>query len=300
MLILAVMLAAAPESCAGCHAERVQSYRETAHHRASMPASAETIRGSFEQGRNVLRTAVDAVYFLMERRGDAFYQTGIDRARSRSERFDFVIGSGRRGQSYLYGKNGALYQLPVSFLALTGDWINSPGYPDGKIFFDRAIPRQCLDCHMTAADAGRFTAGIGCAKCHGTAEKHPEIRSPARLDRDRQVAVCAACHSGLAEAPKADVHGNQVGLLQQSRCYRASPRMSCSTCHDVHRVERDVVALSARCGTCHAAAQCKQASRADNCIDCHMPRQKSQAITFQAAGRELAQTYRTHRIGIYR
>jgi hypothetical protein len=44
------------------------------------------------------------------------------------------------------------------------------------------------------------------------------IRNPAKLDRDAKVALCAACHSGLGDGAEADVHGNQVGLLRQSKC----------------------------------------------------------------------------------
>jgi formate-dependent nitrite reductase cytochrome c552 subunit len=42
-----------------------------------------------------------------------------------------------------------------------------------------------------------------------------------------------------------------------------------------------------------------QAMRTDNCIDCHMPKQESQVMTFQTAGKTMAQSYRTHTIGIY-
>lgn len=99
------------------------------------------------------------------------------------------------------------------------------------------------------------------------------IVSPATLSRDRQVDACALCHNGingveskpafsfvpgdnLAEFIAAssagahdqlDVHGNQVGLLKQSRCFRASPNMSCATCHDVHAPELPAASYSSRC-----------------------------------------------------
>jgi hypothetical protein len=278
-----------------------QTYQQTAHFLTSSSANSTTIRGSFLEGRNVLRTADPQVDFQMERKSDAFYQTAFDHGRTHSERFDLVLGSGRRGQSYLYWKGGLLYQLPVSYLALTGGWMNSPGYPDGEVLFDRVIPPQCLECHATGgAKAGQFVAGITCQKCHGQAEQHPAIGNPARLDRDGQVELCAACHSGLGDGGEADVHGNQVGLLRQSRCYRSSPEMSCSSCHNIHRVERDLAAMSARCSTCHAAPRHKRPFTANgNCIDCHMPLRESKVITFRTSGSLLAQQYRTHKIAIY-
>jgi len=296
---MALMAGAAP--CGPCHQAVVTSYQQTAHFLTSSSADSTTIRGSFLEGRNALQTAVPGVYFRMERRGEAFYQTAFDHGRSHSERFDLVLGSGRRGQSYLYWKGGLLYQLPVSYLALTGGWMNSPGYPAGEVHFERVIPPQCLECHATeGARAGQFLAGIACQKCHGPAEQHPAIPNPARLDREGKMALCAACHSGAGNGAEADVHGNQVGLLRQSQCYRNSPGMSCSTCHNIHRVERDLLAMSARCSACHAAPRHKRTVQADkNCIDCHMPQQESKAITFRTSGSQLAQQYRTHKIAIY-
>jgi len=248
----------------------------------------------------VLQTASPDVFFRMEKKGDAFYQTSSEQGKTHSERFDLVLGSGRRGQSYLYWKNGLLYQLPVSYLALTGGWVNSPGYPDGEVHFDRQIPLRCLECHATeGARAGQFLAGITCGKCHGPAAQHPAIRNPAKRDRDGQVSLCAACHSGLGNGAEADVHGNQVGLLRQSNCFRNSPQMTCSTCHNIHRVERDLVAMSARCASCHASGTCPHAAEATNCIDCHMPVQESKVITFRSGGQQFAQTYRTHKIAVY-
>jgi enediyne biosynthesis protein E4 len=295
---MAPMAGAVP--CGPCHQAVVQSYLRTAHFLTSDRANAQSIRGNFGEGHNILRTASPDVHFVMERRDDAFYQTAFDHGKTRSERFDLTIGSGQRGQSYLYWKNGLLYQLPVSYFALTGEWINSPGYPDGEVHFDRMITLRCLECHATeGARAGQFLPGILCRKCHGTAEQHPAIRNPAALDRDRQVALCAACHSGLGSRAAADVHGNQVALLQRSECYRNSSAMSCSTCHNIHRVERDLAGMSARCTGCHAAPRHTQKVAADNCIDCHMPRQQSKVITFQTAGTQTAQLYRTHDIAVY-
>jgi hypothetical protein len=300
MVIPVAALLAGMASCGPCHPAIAESYARTAHFRTSSRAGPETIRGSFEAGHNLLRTRDPEIYFRMERRGDSFYQVAEDHGTTRAERFDLVMGSGRRGQTYLYLKNRILYQLPVSYSVLAAGWVNSPGYVDGKVYFDREIQPSCMECHSTLAGT-QLLPGITCRKCHGMgAQKHADLRNPARLDREAKIAVCAACHSGLDSDPKAEVHGNQVGLLRRSRCFQNSPAMSCLNCHHVHRLERDLAVLSAGCLGCHARAQCKQAAAAGNCIDCHMPRQESQVITFRTAGNKvLAQTYRTHQIGIY-
>ncbi len=285
--------------CASCHKTIAESFARTAHARASGLASAETIAGSFEPGRNELRTHRDGVWFRMRQRGGRFYQTGIDAAGERTEPFDLVIGSGRRGQSYLYWRDGLLFQLPVSYHVQSGKWINSPGYEDGVVHFGRGIPPQCLDCHASGFRlessgskpryAAGHTTGLTCAKCHGEANRHEELKRPASLD------LCARCHSGLPGESHGgpDVHGNQVGLLQASRCFQKSGSMSCGSCHDVHRVERDPAALSARCGLCHAPGNCpKAAGNSTGCVECHMPLTPSKLIQVQS--------YRTHRIAVYR
>jgi len=168
---VAAALLAGVASCSPCHEAAGQSYRQTAHFLTSGRAGESTIRGSFAEGRNVLETAKPGVSFRMERKGDAFYQTAFDHGKTHSERFDLVLGSGRRGQSYLYWKGSLLYQLPVSYAALTGGWVNSPGYPDGEVHFDRVIPPQCLECHATEGPKpGQFEAGIACRKCHGPSQ----------------------------------------------------------------------------------------------------------------------------------
>src|SRR2546430_15930290 len=101
--------------CEACHREIVATFRETAHFRTSADASARSIKGQFAAGRNVLRTGSKGIYFRMQRRDNVFYQTAVDSARgqSRTERIDLVVGSGRRGQTYLYWRGGPLFELPA-------------------------------------------------------------------------------------------------------------------------------------------------------------------------------------------
>lgn len=168
--------------------------------------------------------------------------------------------------------------------------------------FGRGIPPACLECHPSrfrlepAANGLRYaqdySLGIQCSKCHGEASRHEQIVRPSGLD------LCARCHSGLDhEKPsEADVHGNQVSLLKASRCFQRSGSLTCSTCHDVNRMERDPGVLSARCGLCHEQSSCKTASQtgdgSSRCVECHMPVAQSKLIEVQ--------TYRSHRIAVYR
>lgn len=329
---LALVLLALPASaddCGACHREIAASFSGTAHFRTSQPATAASILGSFDDGRNVLRTRAAGTYFVMERREDGFYQTGHQAGKARSARFDLVIGSGRRGQSYLYWRGGLLFQLPVSYLAAAGEWMNSPGYADGAVHFDRLIPPRCLECHTTRIRSAVDSEwGIGCAKCHGRGADHSALVNPARFSRDRALDLCGWCHSGIREPirpsftyrpgqelaeyllpedghAEPDVHGNQVGLLRSSRCFQRSPEMTCANCHNVHREERDLAAMARKCESCHEPGRCAAAARlggriAGGCVLCHMPEQRSKVITIQTRRAPFAQPYRTHAIGIYR
>jgi hypothetical protein len=300
--LLAATSAWSALDCAACHRTISQSFAATPHANTSRVANAESIAGSFARGRDLLTTGSRDVYFRMEKRGDAYYLTGVQGRRSQTERVDMVIGSGRRGQSYLYWRDGLLFQLPVSWHAGSRSWIMSPGYEERQVHFGRAIPPGCLNCHGSGFRveipaggkpryAADYTLGMSCASCHGEPEHHQEIKRPAGVD------LCAGCHSGIAEEGTAepDVHGNQVALFKTSRCFLESGgTMTCTTCHDVHRVQRDTSALSSRCSICHGKNACPKAAGEGGviCIDCHMPLMSSKLIAVQK--------YRTHRIAVYR
>ncbi len=345
---------ASVRSCQPCHQEIVASFLETGHYRTSAAATPQSVHGRFSAGHNVLRTGRPGVYFKMERDGNGFRETAFDSIHgwSRSERIDLAIGSGRRGQSFLYWRGGLLFELPVSFLTGSERWINSPGYVDGQIDFERLIEPHCLECHGTSFPlrrAGRavvyardYVLGITCDKCHGEAQAHVRyqashpgdstahyILNPARFSRERKVDGCALCHSGerdpkqppfsyrpgatlddyfqpaASQAAVPDVHGNQVGLLRRSKCFRSSPDFSCSTCHDVHRPQRDVAAFAQKCLACHRTDTHPRADvigerMLPDCINCHMPNRRSQALQINTATQQFPLYFRSHQIAIYR
>src|SRR5438552_16158276 len=102
-------------SCTACHQQIVATFTQTAHFRTSAEATARSVKGPFAAGHNLLRTRSEGVYFKMERRNVAFYQTGVDSARGRSttERVDVVVGAGRRGPCCLAWEAGLLFEVVV-------------------------------------------------------------------------------------------------------------------------------------------------------------------------------------------
>jgi hypothetical protein len=351
-------------ACLSCHPRA--SYLHTAHALTSQAASRDSILGSFAKGSDVLMIADPAtagdnpgLYFKMDSQGDGFFVAAFagwpGQLTTRREKIDLVIGSGVRGQSYLYWKGDRLFELPVSYWTDGHRWINSPGYKDGTMNFSRAVIPRCLECHATSIralspdplgnqyDPASLVTGISCERCHGPGANHvalekagapaaaSAILNPAKFSRDRQIDLCALCHNGIRTdelvpafsylpgqpldnylrrtegelAAHPDVHGNQVGLLQKSRCYVSSPGMSCSTCHDVHEPEKVAASYSSRCLTCHQVQSCGMAKTmgkqiASNCIDCHMPVEPTNAIASQTAGEEIRPKMRNHWIRVYR
>jgi Cytochrome c554 and c-prime len=357
-------------ACLRCHEKLGASYLQTSHHLTSQLAGKESILGTFSGSGSTLRIldslpggSTPALYFRMEAKDDGYYETAIagvpGHEQSHSARIDVVTGSGTRGQTYLYWLGDQLFELPLSYWADGRRWINSPGYRDQTANFSRAIYPRCLECHASGivprstdpltnhyAPASLVT-GISCETCHGDGTEHvtahaarptsapdlsPDktILNPARFSRERQVDLCALCHSGAQRvelepafsyvpgqpleyylksgpvdaADQPEVHGNQVGLLNKSRCCLSSPTMSCSTCHDVHTAERPAATYSSRCLNCHQVASCNMSKTlgpkiAENCIDCHMPKQPTNAIISKTAGNEVRATMRTHWIRIY-
>lgn len=189
--------------------------------------------------------------------------------------------------------------------------------------------------------------GIDCERCHGPAKEHvvyhkknPELKlaknivTHKALNTQQKLAGCVICHSAAenvqsrykfvpgnsiadfynesAPNPDAnsDVHGNQYGLLSQSKCFQESKTMDCTTCHDSHNVAIESLSKqSEKCLSCHSEAKnnfCTAKvphgiSLKDNCIDCHMPKKASGVIGFYLSGKSEISPYllRTHRIGIY-
>lgn len=354
-VLTCVTTAASNDQCLSCH-KTYSAYSSTAHHLTSRLASKESILGKFN---DILKTSEPELFYKMEARANGFFQTGVlgtpPDAVSISQRFDLVIGSGRKGQTYLYwGENDQLFQLPVSYWTALGNWVNSPGYGDRTLDFSRRVLPRCLECHasafqpvtgMSVANRYRrdgYVLGVSCERCHGPGAQHIALNStpdakpaqqaivnPAKLSRQQQMDLCGLCHGGigLAKAPPfsfvvgnaladhiqlekpkpdepLDVHGNQLALLERSKCFKES-NMTCSTCHDVHQPQRDAGYFSDKCLQCHKVQSCRLFPKrgraiAGKCVDCHLPNQSSNVIFSSHDRVRITPKVRNHWIKVYR
>lgn len=200
--------------------------------------------------------------------------------------------------------------------------------------FDRASFEPgigCETCHGPGAKhVALETEQVAHRSKLGSEVARTAILNPAKFSRDRQIDLCALCHHGIDREPLApafsyvpgeplskyfrpietaavehpDVHGNQVGLLERSRCFRESSNMTCSTCHDTHAPERTAASYSDRCLSCHRWQGCPESKHIGigiktRCIDCHMPIEPTKVIVSTTAGAEVHATMRNHWIKVY-
>ncbi|KAA9038198.1 hypothetical protein FW778_15735 [Ginsengibacter hankyongi] len=198
-------------------------------------------------------------------------------------------------------------------------------------------------------DHNEILYGVQCEKCHGPSAKHVEyqtqnpkdqvgryIINPSKFSRQQSLDLCGLCHGGRLQkttpsfefiagdtlskyfvpstagptTKEIDVHGNQLGLMKESKCFRLSTTMTCITCHNTHENERVQTELfSQRCMTCHNKEHgtfCKidpatVSSIKSNCIDCHMPKQPSMSVALLLPGHiePTAALIHTHLIKVY-
>lgn len=160
-------------------------------------------------------------------------------------------------------------------------------------------------------------SGVTCERCHGPGAEHANgggaIVNPAKLPAGRRDAVCMQCHlEGDAAIERAGKHlyqyrpgddlsefiryyvltdsrgtglgaTSQFEALAQSTCKKKSgDAMSCTSCHDPHRVVKEEERVSfyrAKCIACHGAkfAAKHHVDRPD-CTSCHMPALPSKNI----------------------
>lgn len=216
---------AGSQTCRNCHADIYKGFSKTAHHLTSAVAKKDLIAGSFEHDKNSFYYN----YYEVVRAEDTdsgLYQIAYYKGQEKeAKRFDIIIGSGVKGQTYLYWNKDRLFQLPLSYFTGTDSWVNSPGYPSYRPFFNRPVTARCMECHgtyvssitdsggITRIDKNQIIYGVECESCHGPAQRHVEYQSqhpgdktgkfivnPALLSRQQQLDQCALCHSGMQKS----------------------------------------------------------------------------------------------------
>jgi hypothetical protein len=208
-----------PKSCVSCHKIQVDGFLKTGKGRSFYPASNKekfenwNAKPVYDPDKNFYYQPIQAgnQFFVKE-----FRLENTDTIHSRTERIDFFIGSGNQTRSYLYKRNGYLYEIPITWYSKKKIWDLSPGYEGGSNSrFDREIGLECLYCHNSGFEAipssinrySNFGQALACESCHGGVKAHLnemvktkgksgnlKIVSLGKLPLQAQLDVCRQCH----------------------------------------------------------------------------------------------------------
>jgi hypothetical protein len=225
----------------------------------------------------------------MEERDSGLFQVAyLDNIAKQQARFDMVMGSGSKGQSYLSWLNNTVFQLPVSYFVQGRQWINSPGFPPKYILYNRNIPVGCFECHSSYInrtnsqivngnmidhfDKTQIIYGIDCERCHGPLAEHARyqeenpavktakfVTSIATLQRQQKTELCAICHSGAGQVKSSTFYYNPGSKLSDYEQLDSSVKKPEDI--DVHGKQYQSL----------AASKCFLKSKSLTCVSCHNP-----------------------------
>ena len=276
-------------TCIECHAQIVEDHYKTAHYNSLQLANKTTIKGSFENGKNMLALN-DKVVFNFIEKDSGFYQEPKFKGQNTpfySAKMDLVVGSGTKGQSYLMWNNNDLFQLQASYFTPTDSWINSPGALN-QLSPARPVIERCLECHTTYAQnisgskngnqfhRKNWVYGIDCQRCHGSVKEHviyhkqnPEdkvakhIIKHSSLSRQQRLDACALCHSGLRTKTTERAFSFWVGDTLRKFSFPDYDEASLNEL-DVHGNQYGLL----------RASKCFTKSTSLDCTTCHNPHKK--------------------------
>ncbi len=319
------------EECASCHEKRVREFRLTNHANAIRIPDPKLMPPGFSPGSNRLSCQA-GLDFEMKREGNDFFSMALLSGRAgkppqlETNKIDFVYGWGRLDEVNFSWDQDRLLELPMAWLFPQETWGISSAFRVGDSQrFSREATANCLECHTTwfayyPGSGNRykpesFLLGVTCERCHGPGKDHvahhkahrdtlegAKIVAPADLSRDRQLDICAQCHSNAirqmgppftyrpgqpldqtfrpiqTKFTEDDHVANQLKGLKQSKCFQKDESLTCTTCHNPHKSHEpgqpDSGAKS--CAKCHKPADCREQPkipegvRAD-CVGCHLP-----------------------------
>lgn len=217
------------ETCRTCHAGIYDTYIQTGMGQSFDHATRQKSAADFAAHAVVYDKDLDFYYkpywqndslYIMEYRTE-----GKDTVHKKTQKIDYIIGSGQHTNSHIFSNNGYFYQAPITFYTQKRKWDLAPGFEGGvNTRFSRLIELECMSCHNGYPDFVKNSqnkyltvkTGIDCERCHGpgglhVAEKRAgtiidtskgpdySIVNPRRLPTELQNNICQRCHlQGIA------------------------------------------------------------------------------------------------------
>lgn len=190
-------------------------------------------------------------------------------------------------------------------------------YGESSFFPEHLEAIDCERCHGPAQNHVNLARSGAAAEAIAQA-----IVNPGNLSNELQMEVCMQCHlettsgnlphsvhaidkgifgyrpgepleqyryafdhpAGTGHDDKFEI-ASQAYRLRKSACFiKSEGRMTCTTCHDPHRVPKDRISAAIQsCFDCHNPKDCMEKMELrlpvqDNCIQCHMPRRRTDDV----------------------
>ena len=282
-------------ACASCHREKSQSYSHTAMANALTHVGQSKILQShplmtFRTGTYLYEIANDGAEFL--------YRV-TNGKETLSEPLLYAFGNAHDGQTYIFSRNGKLFESRLSYYTAidgldwtVGDALQTPSNLEEALGRDinGDEARNCFSCHATGAVVNTklhlddLMPGVICEACHGPGEKHSmaklldveaeaPIFNPKTLDPETlSQEFCGACHRGVdTVAMMPDLGGVNNVRFQPYRLFNSrghdpkDPHFACTACHDPHlNLSQQEVANDSNCKVCHGLNATKPTTRASH------------------------------------
>ncbi|HEX4609707.1 MAG TPA: hypothetical protein VH092_16025, partial [Urbifossiella sp.] len=181
-------------ACADCHNDLCASYHRHPMGRSLDRAADAPPAERYDAPTNPFRAG--PFRYQVIRAGDKVIHrewcedaAGAVVAETRAE-VAYAVGSGTQGRSYLLGRDGFLFESPITWYVAKGGWGLSPGYEGVNAHSTRPIGPRCVFCHAgesrpvpdTMNEYARPPFGqlaIGCERCHGPGALHVAARAAA-------------------------------------------------------------------------------------------------------------------------
>jgi cytochrome c554/c'-like protein len=271
-------------ACIQCHKSKA-SQEQTAMARTATRAENSAVLKrrqilTFSGGPNV--------HEIKTENGKSLYSVS-DGKSTTSTPLQWAFGVGKVGQTYVFERDGRMYEGRASYFATIDALDFTPSRTidrpaDGEPAMGRLLSstetRRCFSCHTTVfstrppSSVVDVVPGVTCEACHGPGRIHVEamrkdkeeqglaaIVNPAPFNPIDSVDFCGACHATYWDVTLAGEKGisalrSQPFRLQSSRCWGdGDRRITCVACHNPHEpLERDARVYDERCLTCHRAA----------------------------------------------
>ncbi len=218
------------ETCKGCHQSIYETFIQTGMGQSFGHATRQKSAADFTPAHAIVYDSALDYYYKPYWTNDSFYimeyrlEEG-DTVHKRTQKVDYIVGSGQHTNSHIFGTNGYLFQAPITFYTQSKRWDLAPGFEKGASSrFQRLIQLECMSCHnaypdFVANSENKYTkvmTGIDCERCHGPGSLHVQERqtstpidtskgpdysivNPRRLSTELQNNVCQRCHlQGIA------------------------------------------------------------------------------------------------------